>query len=117
MVSFAEKRLADGFQDFGVFRATGIDYGRATGKLGAMSNVLRVPTHKFKYNMAPLLAQAQAGTQVIVTNHGEDAFQIVPCDHPGPPPVSKTPLDPELYRGIDTDEPAFKSWEDDESAP
>jgi len=82
-----------------------------------MQAVLRVPTARFKYNMRPLVDQAKAGAVVIVTKAGEDDFQIVPCRPSGPPPVSPTPIDPALYVGIDMNEPAFTSWEDDETAP
>lgn len=72
---------------------------------------LRVPIHRFKYNMRPLIEAAKAGQQVIVTCAGTDDFRIVPCALSGPPPVSPTPIDPALYKDIDTDAPAFASWE------
>ncbi len=80
-------------------------------------SVVRVPTAKFKYNMRPYVKRAKAGQKIIVTRSGKDDFQVVPCEPAGAPPVSLTPLDPKLFAGIDLDEPAFESWENDESAP
>lgn len=68
---------------------------------------LRVPTAKFKYNMAPFVNAARTGQQVIVTNDGEDDFVVKPCAPLGKPPGISIPMDPKAYVGIDLDAPAF----------
>lgn len=72
---------------------------------------LRVPTAKFKYNMAPFIKQAKAGAEVIVTNDGDDEFRVVPCQPDFAPKGVSVPMDPKAYAGVNLDEPAFKSWE------
>ena len=47
-----------------------------------MKTLVRVPTARFKYNMAPFVEQAKAGAKVIVTNNGTDEFEVVPCETP-----------------------------------
>jgi len=68
---------------------------------------IRVPTAKFKYNMAPFINAARTGQQVIVTNDGEDDFFVVPCEPAGAPPGISIPMNPKAYAGINLDEPAF----------
>ena len=75
-------------------------------------NAIRVPKAKFKYNMRPFVDEAKGGKVVIVTNDGADEFQIVPCIPSGKPPGMSIPLNAKAYRGINLDEPAFKSWEE-----
>jgi prevent-host-death family protein len=77
------------------------------GYIRPMQATVRVPTAVFKSNMRPFVDRARAGETVIVTNDGEDDFKVLPVLHSGPPPVSKTPLPAESYRGVDVDEPAF----------
>jgi hypothetical protein len=72
-------------------------------------NAIRVPKAKFKYNMRPFVDEAKGGKIVIVTNDGEDEFQVVPS---GRPPGMSVPLDAKAYHGVNLDEPAFKSWEE-----
>lgn len=76
-----------------------------------MSATLRVPTSVFKSNMRPFVDQAKAGKTVIVTNEGKDEFRVFPVEYSGRPPVSEKPIPAKSYKGIDVDEPAFKSWE------
>jgi prevent-host-death family protein len=68
---------------------------------------IRVPTAKFKYNMAPFIHAARSGQRVIVTNSGTDDFVVVPCAPVGQPPGISIPMDPKAYAGINLDEPAF----------
>ena len=68
---------------------------------------LRVPTAKFKYNMAPFVNAARTGQQVIVTNDGADDFVVVPCEPTGRPPGISIPMDAKAYAGINLNEPAF----------
>ena len=68
---------------------------------------LRVPTAKFKYNMAPFVNAARTGQRVIVTNDGADDFIVVPCEPTSAPPGISIPMDPKAFAGIDLDEPAF----------
>lgn len=76
-----------------------------------MSATLRVPTAVFKSNMRPFVDEAKAGKNVIVTNDGKDEFRVLPVGYLGRPPVSPKPIPAELYKGINVNEPAFKSWE------
>jgi prevent-host-death family protein len=72
-------------------------------------SILRISTAKFKDNMRPFVQRAKTGEVVIVTSHGEDDFQVVPCVRDGPPPVLSGLVKIEAYNGIDLDEPAFES--------
>jgi hypothetical protein len=90
-------------------RGRGLKMSVMAGYLQPMSAV-RVPIAKFKENPRPFVELAKAGETVIVTAHGQDDFQVVPSVPGGAPPVSEEPLNPDLYRGIDVDEPAFESW-------
>ncbi len=73
-------------------------------------SVLRVSTAQFKDNMRPLVQRAKTGEVVIVTSHGEDEFQVVPCVPEGQPPVLSGLIRAEEYKGINIDEPGFEPF-------
>ena len=73
-------------------------------------SVLRVSTARFKDNMRPFVQRAKTGEVVIVTSHGEDVFQVVPCVRDGRPPVLPGLVKAEDYKDINIDEPGFEPF-------